>query len=78
MREPIPDRVAQSFVQHFLKAFAAGMPLYQAMRTARERLHSMEETFPCATWLPIICQNPAEPPSCWRDFLNAAAVELQQ
>ncbi len=78
MREPIPDRVAQSFVQHFLKAFAAGMPLYQAMRTARERLHSLEANFPCATWLPIICQNPAEPPSCWGDFLNAAAVELQQ
>jgi hypothetical protein len=38
------------------------------MREARLRLQGMEDQFPCATWLPIICQNPAETPPNWSDW----------
>jgi len=65
MREPIPDQVAQEFLKYFLAAFARGESLYLAVREARERLQGLEEQFPCATWLPVICQNPAELPPTW-------------
>ena len=67
MREPVPDRVAQEFLKHFLRAFAAGYSLYLAARSARERLsgQGLEEQLPGCTWLPVICQNPAEVPLRW-------------
>jgi CHASE2 domain-containing sensor protein len=65
MREPVPDRVAQEFLQRFLSALATGMPLYLAMRQSREKLQDLEADFPGATWLPVICQNPAELPCTW-------------
>ena len=66
MRLPVADLVAQQFLQHFLIAFAGGLPLYQAVRAAREQLQGLEDRFPCATWLPVICQNPAHVPLTWR------------
>jgi CHASE2 domain-containing sensor protein len=71
MREPIPDRVAQTFLKHFLAAFASGKSLYASVREARERLQALETEFPCASWLPVLCQNPAETPPTWVD-LSAA------
>ncbi|MFN6516355.1 MAG: CHASE2 domain-containing protein [Nostoc sp. CreGUA01] len=68
MREPVPDRVAQEFLKHFLALFSRGKTLYAAVREARERLQSLENDFPCATWLPIICQNPAEISPTWQDL----------
>ncbi|UBF23750.1 CHASE2 domain-containing protein [Kovacikia minuta CCNUW1] len=65
MREPVPDQVAQAFLKYFLDAFARGQPLYQSVRQARERLQGLENQFPCATWLPVIYQNPAEMPPTW-------------
>lgn len=65
MREPVPDRVAQEFLKSFLAAFSQGEPFYLAVRQARERLQGLENQFPCATWLPIICQNLAEVPPTW-------------
>ncbi|MGB3639195.1 MAG: CHASE2 domain-containing protein, partial [Rivularia sp. (in: cyanobacteria)] len=65
MREPVPDRVAQEFLKYFLQAFARGDTLYLSVREARERLQGLENQFPCATWLPVICQNPAEEPLTW-------------
>jgi branched-chain amino acid transport system substrate-binding protein len=65
MRERVPDRVAQEFLKNFLTDFAAGTSLYQSVRRAREKLQGLEDRFPCATWLPIICQNPAETPLAW-------------
>lgn len=65
MREPIPDQVAQTFLRYFLERFAAGTPLHLAMRQAREQLQWMEAEFPCATWLPVICQNPAAIAPIW-------------
>ena len=65
MREPVPDVVAQEFLKHFLSEFSSGQSLYAAMRLARERLQGLEREYPCATWLPIICQNAAEPSMIW-------------
>jgi uncharacterized protein YjbI with pentapeptide repeats len=65
MREPVPDLVAQEFLKNFLRAFASGKSFYVAVRQAREMLQGLEDEFPCATWLPIICQNPAEMPMSW-------------
>lgn len=60
MRKPVPDLVAQNFLKNFLAAFTDGKPLYTSMREAREKLQGLEDNFPCATWLPVICQNMAE------------------
>ena len=65
MREPVPDVVAQEFLKYFLTEFSHGNSLYAAVRSARERLQGLEGEYPCATWLPVICQNPAEPPMIW-------------
>lgn len=70
MREPVPDRVAQEFLKHLLSAFAGGKSLYLSMREARERLQGIEDQFPCATWLPIICQNSAGIPPTWQELVN--------
>jgi len=68
MREPVPDRVAQEFLKHFLKAFAGGKSLSSAVREARERLQDLEAEFHCATWLPVIYLNPAVAPPTWQDL----------
>ncbi|MCC5656325.1 CHASE2 domain-containing protein [Nostoc sp. XA010] len=68
MREPVPDQVAKEFLKYFLEGFASGEPLYQSVRQARERLQGLEDKFPCATWLPMICQNPAQIPPTWDEL----------
>ena len=68
MREPVPDRVAQEFLKHFLQAFADGQSFYQAQRQARERLQGWEYSFPCASWLPAIYQNSAAVPPSWQEL----------
>ena len=75
MREPVPDRVAQEFAKHFLKNFSEGKPFYLAVKEARQRLQGLEDRYPCASWLPVICQNPAEPPPSWEDFLESPPEE---
>jgi CHASE2 domain-containing sensor protein len=68
MREPVPDLVAQEFLRHFLAAFSGGQSLYASVREARERLQGLEGEYPCASWLPVICQNPAEAPTSWQEL----------
>ncbi|NMG08475.1 CHAT domain-containing protein [Brasilonema sp. UFV-L1] len=68
MREPVPDKVAQEFLKRFLKGFADGKSFYLAVREAREQLQGLENEFPGASWLPVICQNPAELPPRWIDL----------
>lgn len=75
MREPIPDPVAQAFVKDFLERFAGGESLYASVRQAREGLQQLEQQFPCASWLPVICQNPADEPLTWRGLLTNIAAE---
>lgn len=73
MREPVPDQVAHTFMKQFLKDFSEHQSLYLSVRNAREQLQPLELQCPCATWLPIIVQNPAEPPGTWQDFLGHPA-----
>ena len=70
MREPVPDKVAQEFLKYFLVAFAGGKSFYLAVREARERLQGLETQFPCASWLPVICQNPAVTPPSWVNLIK--------
>ncbi len=75
MREPVPDLVAHAFLQGFLESFAAGDPFYVAVREAREKLQGLEARFPCATWLPVIVQNPAETPPTWQSLQGQTPVQ---
>ena len=68
MREAVPDEVAQVFLQNLITAFADGQPLPQAIREAREKLQGLEDRFPCATWLPVLCQTAATPPLTWESL----------
>ncbi|MBD0266615.1 MAG: CHAT domain-containing protein, partial [Tolypothrix sp. Co-bin9] len=68
MREPVPDQVAQAFLKYFLETFAQGESFYLSVREARERLQGWEDQFPCATWLPMIFQNPAILPPTWQEL----------
>jgi CHASE2 domain-containing sensor protein len=72
MRESVPDRVAQEFLKYLLAAFAGGKSLYLSVREARERLQGMEDRFPCATWLPVICQSSTKIPPTWQELVNGA------
>ncbi|MGL5062801.1 MAG: CHAT domain-containing protein [Microcoleus sp.] len=74
MREPVPDVVAQEFLKYFLEAFAGGESLYLAVREARELLEGVQREFPCATWLPVICQNPAEDPVSWQELCGVKSA----
>ncbi|KYC42522.1 hypothetical protein WA1_21420 [Scytonema hofmannii PCC 7110] len=65
MREAVPDVVAQEFLRYFIAEFSSGKSLYTAVRSARERLQALEKEYPCATWLPVIFQNPAESSIVW-------------
>jgi CHASE2 domain-containing sensor protein len=74
MREPVPDAVASEFLKYFLGEFACGTSFYQAVRQARQRLQGLEDKFPCATWLPMICQNnPAQMPLAWKELKQSAS-----
>ncbi|WP_373693626.1 CHAT domain-containing protein [Limnofasciculus baicalensis] len=75
MREPIPDLVAQEFLKHFISAFASGETLYLAVREAREQLQALEDRFPSASALPVICQNPTELPILWQNFTSGVIKE---
>ncbi|WP_310427621.1 CHASE2 domain-containing protein [Chamaesiphon sp. VAR_48_metabat_135_sub] len=72
MREPVPDRVALTFLKQFLSTFAGGAPLYTSVRQARECLQGLEGEFPCASWLPVIFQNPAVPTLTWHSLQGDA------
>lgn len=68
MRELVADGAAQAFFRDFLTLLADDHSLYGAVREAREKLERLEGDFPCATWLPVICQNPSEEPITWRSL----------
>ena len=71
MRQPVPDKIAQTFLKYFLQKLASNKPFYLAFREARQRLHDeFERDFPCASWLPVICQNPAVIPPTWNELLG--------
>ncbi|BAZ16743.1 putative Chase2 sensor protein [Calothrix sp. NIES-4071] len=75
MRERVPDLVAQKFLEKFLLAFASGKSLYLAMREARTKLQGLENNYPCASWLPVIYQNPTTVTTTWQDLCNIGAIK---
>ncbi|RUT10224.1 hypothetical protein DSM106972_007190 [Dulcicalothrix desertica PCC 7102] len=77
MRQPVPDKVAQEFLKYFLLAFSSGKSLYLASREAREKLQSLEDKFPSATWLPVIFQNPAVLPPTWNSLLTSNDINKE-
>jgi len=68
MRTGVPDFVAQEFLKNFLIAFANAKSLYLSVREARERLQGLENKFPCASWLPVIYQNPTTFSTTWQEL----------
>jgi hypothetical protein len=68
MREPVPDRVAHEFLKNFLVAFSDNQLFNESVRLAREQLQALEDLYPCASWLPVIYQNPAEIPLIWSNL----------
>lgn len=88
MREVVPDKVAQTFLRHFLTNFANGESFYTSVKVARERLQNVrfsyqnsdgdtvEFEYPCATWLPAICENPAAIPPSWQRWIKRSKVSL--
>ncbi len=78
MREPVPDKVAQAFLRYFLKVFSEGKSLYLSVREARERLYEhFDDEYPGASWLPVICQNPAVEPVSW-DKLQGRRIDFRK
>jgi CHASE2 domain-containing sensor protein len=77
MREPVPDRIAQTFLTQFLRAFSQGDSLYLAVRQARERLQGLEREFPCASWLPCLYHISAEPPLDWQGLRGNSTPQFQ-
>ena len=65
MREEVVDQVAQKFLQYFLDLFTSGKSLYISVGEAREKLQAMEDKFPSASFLTVVCQNSAEIPPSW-------------
>ncbi|NET86392.1 MAG: CHAT domain-containing protein, partial [Moorea sp. SIO1F2] len=78
MRELVTDRVAQKFLKEFFNSFLRGKSLYIAVREAREQLQGLENDFPCASWLPVLFQNPAELPPTWNDLAPISFITQQQ
>lgn len=78
MREPVPDKVAQEFLKHFLKAFSRGKSLYLSVRTARERLaeEGLDAELPGVMGLPVIIQNPAVGSLIWKKPLTLSWMKL--
>ncbi|BAZ40707.1 WD-repeat protein [Calothrix sp. NIES-4101] len=77
MREQVPNRVAQEFFKYFLQGFALShLSLYTSVRRARERLKVIENEFPGASWLPVICQNPAIEPPIWLNITESVRLVL--
>uniref|UniRef100_UPI00286D7EA5 CHASE2 domain-containing protein n=1 Tax=Chamaesiphon sp. VAR_48_metabat_403 TaxID=2964700 RepID=UPI00286D7EA5 len=78
MREPVPDRVAQSFLTGFLTLYAQGNSFYRSVREAREKLQGLEDKFPCATWLPTVYQQGTTHPPTWKQLQGNIDTKQQQ
>ncbi|MCT7957041.1 CHAT domain-containing protein [Laspinema palackyanum] len=65
MREPVPGDYAVAFIKKFLQEFSQGKSLYVAMKEAKDSLECWEKQYPGVSWLPILCQNPAQTPLIW-------------
>jgi len=76
MREELPVAVAPRFLKYFMEEFTQDKSLYASVREARQRLQILEKDFPCASWLPVICQNPAENPVSWPNLYDSQITPM--
>ncbi|BAY84588.1 WD-repeat protein [Calothrix parasitica NIES-267] len=73
-REPVPDKIAQKFLQYFLSSYAEGKSLFHSVTDARIKLVELtnsaekEKQIPGLEWLPIICKNTELAPPTWEDL----------
>ena len=74
MGESIPDPVAQVFVTSWLTEFAKGKSFHATTREAREQLKILEKDYPCASWLPVIFQNPTAQTPTWQKLRSVSQV----
>ncbi|MEO1634774.1 MAG: pentapeptide repeat-containing protein [Cyanobacteria bacterium J06631_9] len=56
MKEPVPDQVAQRFLDYFLQALEQDANFYTAFHDARQQLSGLEDKYPFASWLPTLFQ----------------------
>jgi DNA polymerase III delta prime subunit len=72
MRDLLPVPLAPIFLQYFFEEFIKGISLYSALRATRNRLEfpTIKDEYPCASWLPVICQNPAVEPITWNQLIG--------
>ena len=56
MKEPVPDQVAQRFLDYFLQALGKDTNFYTAFHDARQQLSGLEDKYPFASWLPTLFQ----------------------
>ncbi len=68
MNEPVPDKIAQVFLEYFLTAFSGGRNFTLSVKEARYKLTGWETEYICASWLPIIWQNPSTGTLLWSDL----------
>lgn len=69
MREKLPDAISPKFLRAFLDAFTQNQSLYSSVQQAQRILHDdWEKTYPCASWLPVVCPNPTEEPPTWQSL----------
>lgn len=78
MREPVPDEVAHRFLRRFLERFAFGKSINLAVRRGREKLQRLERKYPGVVCLPVLWQNPAEPPLTWEQLGGAITNKNNQ
>ncbi|MBW4430337.1 MAG: CHAT domain-containing protein [Pelatocladus maniniholoensis HA4357-MV3] len=73
-REPVPDKIAQQFLNFFLSSYAGGDSLFTSVFKARGKLQELtgksesEKPLPGVSCLPIICKNTLELPPSWEDL----------
>jgi serine/threonine protein kinase/CHASE2 domain-containing sensor protein len=75
MKELVPNRVAQLFLRYFMGAYVRGESIYLSLREARERLVTIQDQFPTASWIPVLCQNPAEQAPYWHELLTSCTEQ---
>ena len=77
MREQVADKVAQEFLKYFLHSYSKGESLYLSVKEARAKLQGLEDNYPCASWLPLIFQNPGEIPPTWEQLTETQNRKLK-
>ncbi|MEL6319793.1 MAG: serine/threonine-protein kinase [Cyanobacteria bacterium J06626_14] len=71
MREPAPTRAAYHFFHSFLDGFSSGQSFYRSIRQGRQALERLDADIPCASWLPVVSQQPTVDAPRWEDWTHS-------